>query len=576
MFIPPNYFKMLAAVFESTGITRGTARNDKLGYKDHTSLERHQEAYEHTIKLIVESLAQSNPAPLYNYASSFQRFLNELHRPPYETEISEEEGNAAYWKCVFAPMVAVLLHRFSDEKYEGNAIHFLAKFLTPKRDGEEGLLEQWSPSSDSSKKAKWAKDAIKAQNGLVTPLFTKRVNDIRGTSVRSIATIKNDMNLLEEDLRKLQDEDKLSSESVKKHMAKLQSAYIAAMIVRRLEDNGSGKHLELISEFLGELEKHGSNADVLLTLHNKICDVLLRGDHLFNLWQTEESLKLIEQMDGYLLPVISPTHPGIQEMMDSPRGDFVWPEFVRLKHVLAEYDLMVGLTGHEQTLLETALLNYYKMYYYTELGDFDKAFEYCLKVEKASEKVHLGSFLAANLIHKIALHWHLYGSMKHNQFSSEITQIVLHIQDENGFEAALNPVFADFRYSLSDEESMMLNVFRIFNLKHPTVIANPLKSLSVAVNSALRQCESNSGTVEELLPTYSKEADSKYKRTLSVLPFTRLTLSQGVDMLQELYGLIGIPLHLEAIFKLEEDKRCKQLIKAYDKELMGKAKPQKV
>ncbi|HGF5160967.1 TPA: hypothetical protein ACF31N_001538 [Vibrio parahaemolyticus] len=404
MFIPPNYLKMLAAVFESTGITRGTARNDKLGYKDHTSLERHQEAYEHTIRLIVESLAQSNPDPLYNYASSFQRFLNELHRPPYETEISEEEGNTAYWKCVFAPMVAVLLHRFSDEKYEGNAIHFLAKFLTPKRDGVEGLLEQWSPSSDSSKKAKWAKDAIKAQNELVTPLFTKRVNDIRGTSVRSIATIKNDMLLLKEDLCKLQDEDKLSSESVKKHMAKLQSAYIAAMIVRRLEDNGSGKHLELISEFLGELEKHGSNADVLLTLHNKICDVLLCGDHHFNLWLTEESLKLIEQMDGYLLPLISPTYPGIQEMMESPQGDFVWPDFVRLKHVLAEYDLMVDLTGHEQTLLETALLNYYKMYYYTGLGYFDEAFKYCLKVEKASEKVHLGSFLAANLIHKIALH----------------------------------------------------------------------------------------------------------------------------------------------------------------------------
>lgn len=576
MFIPPNYLKMLAAVFESTGITKGTARNDKLGYKDHTSLKRHQKAYEHTIKLIVESLAQSNPDPLYNYASSFQRFLNELHSPPYETEISEDEGNAAYWKCVFAPMVAVLLHRFSDEKYEGNAIHFLAKFLTPKRDGEKGLLEQWSLSSDSSEKAKWAKDAIKAQNGLVTPLFTKQVNDIRGTSVRSIARIKNDILRLKEDLCKLQDEDKLGSESVEKHLAKLQSAYIAAMIIRRLEDNGSGKHLKLISEFLGELEMHGSNTDSLLTLHNKICDVLLLGDHLFNLWQTEENFKLIEQMDGYLLPLISPTHPSIQEMMDSPQGDFVWPDFVRLKHVLAEYDLMVGLTGHEPTLLESALLNYYKMYYYTKLGDFDNAFEHCLKVEKASEKVHLGSILAANLIHKVALHWHLHGSIKHNQFSSEITQIVLHIQDENGFEVALNPVFADFRHSLSDEESMMLNVFRAFNLNHPTVIANPLRSLSVAVNSALMLCESNAGTVEELLPTYSKEADSKYKRTLSVLPFTRLTLSQGVDMLQELYGLIGIPLHLEVIFKLEEDKRCKQLIKAYDKELMGKAKPQKV
>lgn len=565
MFIPPNYLKILATVFEGTGIAKGTARNDKLGYKDHTSLKRHQEAYEHTIKLIVESLAQGNPDTLYNYASSFQRFLNELHRPPYETEVSEEEGNAAYWKCLFAPMVAVLLHRFSDEKYEANTIHFLAKFLTPKRDGEEGLLEQWSPSSDSSKRAKWAKDAIKAQNGLVTPLFTKQVNDIRGTSVRSIAKIKNDILLLKEDLCKLQDEDKLGSESVEKHIAKLQSAYIAAMIIRRLEDNGSGKHLKLISEFLGELEMHGSNTDALLTLHNKICDVLLRGDHFFNLWQTEESFKLIEQMDGYLLPLVSPTHPGIQDMMDSPQGDFVWPDFVRLKHVLANYERMVFLSGHEQTLLETAFLNYYKMYYYTELEDFDKAFEHCLKVEKASEKVHLGSLLAANLIHKIALHWHLYGTIKHNQFSSEITQIVLHIPDESGIEAAINPVFADFCLSLSDEERMMLNVFRIFNSNHPNVIANPLNSLGAAVSSALRICESSSGTVEELLPIYRKEADSKYKRTLSVLPFTRLTLSQSVDMLWELYGLIGITLNLE----LDEDKRCKQLIKAYDKELMG-------
>jgi len=561
MFIPTNYLKLLSIAFDCTGLTKGTARNDKLGFKEHSSLKRHQVAYQHTLKLVVESLAQSHPEGLFNYASSFQRFLNELHAPPFETDISESEGNNVYWKYLYAPMIAVLLHRFSGSEYEGNAIHFLCKLLKSKYNGDN---EPSNPCpSESSEKARWAKTVIESNNGLITRNFTARINNLRGTSIRSITTIKSDILLLEEDLKTLKIKDK----DIQKHLVKVQSAYIAAMIIRRLEDNGSLANLKLITEYLIKIEKNGYGSDRLLLLHNDVCDLLLLGDYLYNLWQTEKGINLITQIEKYLLPKIAAYHPAIQDKVMGVHGDDVWPDFDKLnKELNAYYNVyqVTNMWGYEQTLLEKTLLNYYKMYYYTETKEFDKAVSHCKDVESVFGKVHLGNFLAATLVHKIILHWLISGTMKHNQFSSEITNIVLHIQEEPGFQIAMNPIFSKYQDTLSDEEKMMINIFRIFNQKHSKVAANPLKPISDAMGLAVILCDGSEKSVQELLPTFKKQVDSKYKRTLSVLPFCRLTLSQCIDMIPELFALFGLPVNYECLYKFQSNIKCKQLIKELD------------
>ena len=108
MFIPHNYLKLLSLVFDYSGVTNEAARNDKLGFKEHSSLERHQEAYRHTLNLFVENLAQNHPKLLLEYASNFQRFINELQSPPFETRVNQSKGENIFWRYLYAPMIAAL------------------------------------------------------------------------------------------------------------------------------------------------------------------------------------------------------------------------------------------------------------------------------------------------------------------------------------------------------------------------------------------------------------------------------------------------------------------------------------
>ncbi|TON31485.1 hypothetical protein CGH58_25725, partial [Vibrio parahaemolyticus] len=69
--------------------------------------------------------------------------------------------------------------------------------------------------------------------------FTARINDLRGNSIRSVTTIKRDICLLKDELIKL----KIENINIDKHLAKVQSAYIATMIIRRLEDTSTIENL---------------------------------------------------------------------------------------------------------------------------------------------------------------------------------------------------------------------------------------------------------------------------------------------------------------------------------------------
>ncbi|MBH0018720.1 hypothetical protein [Pseudoalteromonas sp. NGC95] len=562
MFIPDNYLKLLSLVFDYSGMTKGTLRNEKLGFKEHSSLERHQKAYIHSLKLFTENLAQSHPLPLLKYASSLQRFVNELNSPPFETYVNKSEGDNIYWIYLYAPMIAALLHKYSDRKYEGNAIHFFGKFLISKYEASS----HWPLKP--AEKSRWAKYVIKSQNKLITPKFTARINDIRGNSIRSIATIKNDISILKEDLKELGDK----SIHVDEHSLKVKSAYIAAMIIRRLEDNGVLIHLKLVAEYLVNFDNMNYNKYRLLSLHKDICHVLLCGDDYYNRWQKEDGIKLILQVDNYLGSLISPTYPAICSNIAENNCDEVWPKFDILHQELEKHDYFTLLYEYnpEQSLLSEALLDYYKMFYFTEKEEFDIAFSYCTKVESVIGKVHLGKFLAATLVHKIILHWLVYSSMKHNQFNAVIMTIALYIEDEHIFYPVMNPAFVKYLEDLSDGEMMMFNVFRLFNEKHPNIIVNPLRPISDAISLAINICEGSDSSVQELLPIFQKQFDSKYKRTSSVLPFCRLTLSQSVDMLPELFAFLGVNINHEYLNQFQSNIKFKLLIQAYDSKIDGK------
>ncbi|MBH0041437.1 hypothetical protein [Pseudoalteromonas sp. SWXJZ10B] len=559
MFIPHNYLKLLSLVFDYSGVTKEAARNDKLGFKEHSSLERHQEAYRHTLNLFVENLAQNHPKLLLEYASNFQRFINELQSLPFETSVNQSKGDDIFWRYLYAPMIAALLHKYLDCEYEGNAIHFLGKFLISMNEAPN----YWS--SEPTEKNRWAKNIIKSQIEFLTPNFTARINDIRGTSIRSITTIKNDILILEEDLKKLDDKNI----DIQMNLQKVKSSYIAAMVIRRLEGDGLLSHLKLITEYLVNFDNLEYTDSRLLILHKRICTKLLRGD-IYNEWQTKEGAELISHLEQHLVKHISPTFPAIQYNLLNSGSDDLWPDPYLLYKELVNYYGFRLYYEYEDSLLTKTLLDYYKMFHCTEKSEFQKALSFYEKVESAIYKVHLGKFLAAALVHKIVLHWLISSTMKHNQFDSEITTIALNIQDENEF--CINEFFIEYLENLTDGEMMMFKVFKLFNRAHPKIAANPLQTIEDAMSLAIILCENNNSLVEDLLPVFQKQFNTKYKRTLSVVPFCRLTLSQSVDMLPELFVFVGLSINHKSLHNFNSNTKCRQLIEAYDSKLMQRLK----
>lgn len=532
-------------MYDNLDVAQKLPRNQKLGYKDHKTLTRHQQAYADMTDVLFDYIAPASRIELNNYLTNVQRFLCTLNTAIFETEESDKFVSQQYWSSIYAPMLACLLDHFKSEKYQGNTIHSIAN-----------LLIDWESHSDLSQRAKWVKDSIKKQYTYQTPEFTRCVNDIRGSNTQSREVINKNLKVFDEELA--EKELSLTAESRARIVYHVSAVYHATMIIKRFEDKGLSEYLNYVKDYLVSLQTTKIDSNLLI-LHKKICSQLFKNPHTFFSWGDSE---LMRQVDSYLLSDLQTTYPGFIEVFS--KNDPFWPA---PESFMVQYLLIDAVHFVPESPLEIALFNYYTMYYHIEMGDFEKAYEYCLKVEEASATVHLGEFKAANLIHKIVLNWLIKGQMRHNQFDSEITTLIMTLPDELTLIAAVEPEFRNFYDSLSDNELMYLRCFAKFNTNHKSVQADPLKKLTEVIKLAADVCNNHEGEANELISIFKAQISPNTLRSKSVLPFSkRLSLTDSLDMLPDLYSLVELKgvSTTELIYKLYNSPKSRDLIINFD------------
>jgi hypothetical protein len=549
MFIPPNMLQMATVLYDKLDVAQKLPRNEKLGYKDHKTLNRHQTAYSQMTFRLLEYIAPIASDELNNYLNNAQRFFCTLNSAPFETELSREKVLHAYWRCIFGPMLACLLHYFEDEKYEANTIHSISK-----------LLIGWKPSPASSERAKWVKEAIKREYDDKTPYFTQLINDIRGGHIQSREVINRNLQTFEQELEKGQPQ--LNDEMRTRIVSKVAATYHATMVIKRLEENECNEYLIYVRDYLIQLQSNKIESKLLI-LHKKICTHLFQPpNNIFFSWAYSP---LIKELDSYIVSEIKPSYPSFVNLITGKNEDPCWPSpnnLVDLPFV------MVCADFRSKSPLEVALLDYYQMYNYVEAGQFALAYEYCAKVEESSSKVHLGEYQSANLIHKIVLHWLLKGQMLHNQFDTEITTLIMTLPDELTLIATVEPKFQQFYHSLSDNELMYLRCFAIFNSNHKGIQVDPLKKLTEVINVAADICANYQGNPNELVSIFKRKISKNTLRSKSVLPFSKkLSLTDSIDMLADLYSLVELKggSTLELFYKLHKFSQCRDIIIEFDK-----------
>lgn len=546
MFLPPTMIEIMKTMYDNLDVAQKLPRNQKLGYKDHKTLTRHQQAYADMTDVLFDYIATpATRIELNNYLTNVQRFLCTLNAVTFETEANDNFVSQQYWSFIYAPMLACLLDHFKSEKYQGNTIHSIAN-----------LLIDWESHSDLSQRAKWAKDSIKKQYTYQTPEFTRCVNDIRGSNTQSREVINKNLKVFDEELA--EEEPNLTDESRCEIVYQVSAIYHATMIIKRFEDKGLSEYLTYVKDYLISLQTTKINSNLLI-LHKNICSQLFQNPQDFFSWGDSG---LMRQLDSYLSSNLQTTYPSFIELFS--KNDPCWPE---PESFLAQYLFIDAINFVPESPLEIALFDYYTMYYHIEMGDFEEAYKYCLKVEVASATIHLGEFKAINLIHKIVLNWLIKGQMLHNQFDSEITTLIMTLPDELTLIAAVEPEFRNFYNSLSDNESMYLRCFAKFNANHKNVQADPLKKLTEVINLAADICNNHEGEPNELLSIFKAKISPNTLRSKSVLPFSkRLSLTDSLDMLPDLYSLVELKgfSTTELIYKLYNSPKSSNLIINFD------------
>lgn len=547
MFLPPTMIEIMKTMYDNLDVAQKLPRNQKLGYKDHKTLTRHQQAYADMTHVLFDYIV--TPAArieLNNYLTNVQRFLCTLNAVIFETEANDNFVSQQYWYFIYAPMLACLLDHFKSEKYQGNTIHSIAN-----------LLIDWESHSDLSQRAKWAKDSIKKQYTYQIPEFTRRVNDIRGSNTQSREVINKNLKVFDEELA--EKEPSLTDESRCEIVYQVSAIYHATMIIKKFEDKGLSEYLTYVKDYLISLQTTKINSNLLI-LHKNICSQLFQNPQNFFSWGDSG---LMRQLDSYLSSNLQTTYPGFIEFFS--KNDPCWPE---PESFIAQYLFIDAINFVPESPLEIALFDYYTMYYHIEMGDFEEAYKYCLKVEVASATIHLGEFKAINLIHKIVLNWLIKGQMLHNQFDSEITTLIMTLPDELTLIAAVEPEFRNFYNSLSDNELMYLRCFSKFNINHKNVQADPFKKLTEIINLAADVCNNHQGEIIDLVSILKTRVSLNVLRSKAVLPFSkRLSFTNSLEMLPDLYSLVelkGIS-SIELLYKLNKFSQCKDLIIEFDK-----------
>ncbi|MCO7253135.1 hypothetical protein KSI86_03060 [Dickeya oryzae] len=537
MFKPPSMLEIVAALYDSLDVAQKLPRHEKLAYKDHRTLPRHQLAYATMTPRLLSYLAHEEHADLKNYLGNVQRFFCTLNEAAYETDLEPARALEVYWQYVFGPMLAALLYHFRDKHNQTYAIHHIGL-----------LLLSWGVQEAPADRARWAKEAIKAQYEVKVPQFTQAVNNIRGDSIQSRRVINDNLAILDQELHAL------SHPQREQILASVSARYNAVMIIRRLEDEGKSDYLLLVRDLL-QACSHNPASD-LMVLHNRIAAVLLQ-DHSMNFFQWMGN-ELLLALDEYIVPNLQSLYPGILDVAAEFGVDTEWPEIEALDDLLFEIEIFAS----DLSPLGHGFMHYWLMHHHIEHGDVKTAFRFSQKFEQIAEQVHTGRFRAYNLLHKIVLHWAIEGKMQHNQFDNDIAQLIMTLPDEILFLPLKSEKGLKFFSQLDDNEQMLLRLFREFNRHHVNHQVDPLQKLTEIMQVALTVCEDNRSTTTELFPAFKKELSKNILRTQHALPFTkRLTYSDAVEILEDLYSLAGLNLN-DTIMRFQRDPRCKELVLA--------------
>lgn len=541
MFKLPDMLKIIATLYDELDVSQKSRRNEKLAYKDHKALIRHQLAYSQMTACLLEYIAPKDKEKLNKYISNTQRFFCTLHSSAFETELDESIAFHKYWRCIFSPMIATLINSFKDDKYNSSAIHFIGK-----------LLVTWEEHKDTASRAKWVKSHIKESYNIKSPLFTEKINDIKGSYVQSRDVINKNLSIFEDELILN------TPENFKEILSKTSATYHAAMIILRLEINNRNDYLTYIKNDLIQLNSNCKDNE-LLCLHEKIFNALLIDpDRLDFSWS---ECTLIQELDEIIFKEIEPTYPAFIDYFLGDGNDVAWPEHEKLEYIKS-ISLYYSHNTEYETPLSNALLDYYWMLYHIENNNLELAYNYCLKVEESSNYVHLGIFESSNIIHKIVLYYALHNNPPHNIFDTEITKLIMTLPDELNLTIIMNESFSKFHSSLNDNEMMILRSFSMFNQYHKHSQVNPFEKLINIINTIIEICENNE--YENKIFTLNKKADKNIKRSKSVLSFSKkLSLSDGADMILELLDMVNINCN-ENIFLFINNKEYIKLLKEFD------------
>lgn len=529
--------EIVAALYDSLDVAQKMPRHEKLAYKDHRTLPRHQLAYATMTPRLLSCLAYEGHAGLKNYLGNVQRFFCTLNEAAFETDLEPARALEVYWQFVFSPMLAALLYHFRDERNQHYAIHHIGT-----------LLLNWDVQEEPADRARWAKEAIKARYEVKVPLFTQAVNNIRGDNIQSRKVINNNMAILDQELHALLHPLR------EQILADVSARYNAVMLIRRLEEVGKSEYLLQVRDLLQACSQN--TASNLMVLHNRIAAILLQ-DHSMSFFQWTGH-ELILALDEYIIPNLQSFYPGIVDKAAEYGFDTEWPEIEALDCFLFEMEFF---TSHLSPLGH-GFMHYWLMHHHIEHGNLETAFRFSQKFEQIAEQVHTGRFGAYNLLHKIVLHWAIEGKMQHNQFDNDIAQLIMTLPDEISLLPLVSEKGFTFFSRLDDNEQMLLRLFREFNLHHVHHQVDPLQKLTEIMQVALTVCEDNCSTTTELFPAFKKGLSKNILRTQHALPFTkRLTYSDAVEILKDLYSLAGLSFD-DTIMRFQRDPRCRELILA--------------
>lgn len=501
-----NILDLNIELYKMLGLSQAIPDQERLGNKSHRSLIKHQEAYSKVQDSLGKHVNSPVLEPISIYLENVNYFLKTLNSNFWNTPKSESECNDIYWQYLLAPLAATFLDACRKGEHQDSTVYYLWK-----------LIQTWTPGMEAKDMKVWIKQSIKNEGGLMkawvqqsivienvrlkaegkqpikikgklkTPEFTKKVNDIR-ESTHSPETINKNINYLDRDLTIQGIPDDIKQKAT----SQMRGVYQATMIFHRVHSTGSEQRLNQIKQYNDELTSYGdtpisADDNELLVFHQELLNCMLKT----NICWSDHYLTI--GFNEFLDEKLTRKKPLSSIKLINSGTNAVWPEQEALVKALSDIK-----ECHNQTNLDSIILQYYKMYSLAGNNQHKEAFELCTSILEEATNVHLGEIRASLLIHKIVLGYEVGGMTKHNQLNGLLTDAAFTLPDKG----QLAPELIEL---LDSNEGMRSQAYNLYNIGHPKAKISPLKKLELFCERVLEIVNKNPNEeAKELLPELRK------------------------------------------------------------------------